>query len=41
MIVALFIYLFNIKLVQQYTRKEKEKKRKKTTKENTRTQKLQ
>jgi len=23
---ALFIYLFNIKLVQQYTRKEKEKK---------------
>ena len=29
---ALFIYLFNIKLVQQYTRKEKENKTKKNNK---------
>lgn len=28
---CLFIHLFNIKLVQQYTRKEKEKKTKKKT----------
>jgi len=35
---VLFIYLFNIKLVQQYTRKEKEKRKKneKTKKNNKR-----